>query len=181
MTNPRGTFREERLDELAGTRGKEESRAVRKGEVEGEAFGAAKSLLALNLFSRSASLGADVALTVANQWYDGPFIALTSGLWIVMAQAQHRNDAAVGAGGQFVARIWDGAAVLSASEVTHDTASGSARTLFMTAIVSIKANKVLTLQARSNVGSANLKLKATAPAAGADLVATRITAMRFGG
>lgn len=179
MGNPRGTFREERLDELAGTRGADDKRAIRKGEVQSEAFSASSNMMARTLVSRSAALGADVALTVTNQWYDGPFLALTAGTWLVVAELQHRNDAAAAAG-QVAVRIWDGSADLASAEVTNDAVSGSSRHMSLSTVVSVKTNTVLTLQARSSAGSANSKVKATAPAAGSATTATRILAMRFG-
>lgn len=180
MTNPRGNFRDERLDALAGTRGNKGSRAVRQSELSDQVLSVGGALVQAEFTSRSAALGADVALTVTDQWYDGPFIALTAGIWLVVAEIQHRNDAAAVAG-QIAVRIWNGSDDLASAEQTNDAVSGSSRHMSLSAVVSVKVNTVLTLQARSSAGSANSKVKATAPAAGSATTATRILAMRFGG
>ena len=179
-TGPKATFRDERLDKLAGTRGKEADRALLVSDLTSEVAGAFGGAMAAAVYAKSAVLGADVALTVSGQWYDGPFIALPPGSWLVLAQIQHRNDAAAAAA-QVAARIWNGSAPYSVCEFTNDAISGNAFQMSMSAVIVLRAPTVLSLQAMSSVGSANSKMKATAPASGAVAVATRISAMRFGG
>jgi|GEM_PF-2545366 len=177
---PISTFRNERFDKLAGTRGREDQRAVLLSEFEALANAEVMTVLQRELVAKSVELTADFALTVTNQWYDGPFVALGAGIWLVLAQIQHRNDAASTAG-QVAARVWDGLTPHAACEFTNDAIYGRSMQMSMSFCVTVRAPTVFTLQARSSAGDPNSKIKATAPAAGTDLVATRITAMRFGG
>lgn len=176
---PQDSARAERLDVLAGTRGRDGAKAVRKDEFVAAVAEAWPAVAGERIFQRSAVLGADVSLTVSNQWYDGPSIGLDPGIYMVMAQAQVRNEAAAGAT-VIAARIFDGDAAISAGQAQIAAASGEGLVLTLLCPLVVTKAKAVTLQLRAVTGNANTRMKATAPAAGTEQVATRISAIRIG-
>lgn len=177
--SPRDSARNERLDVLSGTRGQSGAKAVRHDEFALQLAQAWQSVAGQRIYHRSAVLGADVTLTAGGTWYDGPFIGLDPGIYMVFASAQITNDAAAAAQ-DIAARIFDGEGPLAAGQGLIGASSGNALSLTIFAPVVITKAKTITLQARSASGNANTRIKAAVAAAGADLVATRITALRIG-
>ncbi len=76
---------------------------------------------AASLTTASAQLGADVTMTNANQYYDGPSVSLAAGTWWVIAAVTVETTS--GATG-FTAKLWDGTTVVASSE-TVSGASGN--------------------------------------------------------
>lgn len=177
--SPRDSARNERLDVLAGTRGQSGAKAVRHDEFALQMAQAWPDVAGRRIYNRSAVLGADVALTTGGTWYNGPFIGLEPGIFMVFATVQITNDASAIAQ-SVAARIFDGDAALTAGQGLIGAASDNALCLTIFAPVLITKAKTLTLQARPATGNANCRLKAAVAAAGSDLVATRLTALRIG-
>jgi hypothetical protein len=70
----------------------------------------------------TASLGADVILTVANTYYDGPSVAQgTSGKWFVSGTVT-LYDAGIT---NFIVKLWDGTTVIASTEVSPSPAGTS--------------------------------------------------------
>jgi hypothetical protein len=59
------------------------------------------------------SLGADVSMVNANQYYDGPSVVLTSGTWVLIAVAHIAGDANAGVA---TIRLWDGVTSVASAE-----------------------------------------------------------------
>lgn len=175
---PRDNARNERLDALAGTRGVDD--AVTESEL-AEKMATNIGMIARQIINaKSAVLGVDVALTTTNQWYDGPFAGLRVGAWLILAMAQFRADAAAVAA-TIQARIVDSTGkVLATQQLNTAGASGDVLAFSMIAPLVVTKPRSVKLQMRASTGNANLKMKASAPAAGTDIVATRIYALRIG-
>lgn len=178
MKLPEGRFRDNRLDQLAGIRGPEDQRAVRLGELDALAREVAYSSIGAVVQAKSASLAADVTLTITGTWYDGPEVALKPGVWVLNASALHtRGDAT---GGLAAIRLMVDTTVIGAAEGTHPAAVGASLNLFTTTLLRVLSNTTVKLQMRSAAGGAGVLMKASAPYVSADLVATTITAIRTG-
>lgn len=175
---PRDNARNERLDTLAGTRGVDE--AVTESELAEKVADRIGFITRQIINAKSAVLGVDVALTTSGQWYDGPYAGLRVGSWLIMSMAQFRADAAAVAS-TIQARLVDSTGkVLAAQQLNTAGASGDVLAFSMIAPLIVTKARSVKLQMRASAGNANLKMKATAPAAGSDVVATRIYALRIG-
>ena len=52
-----------------------------------------------------AALGADVAMTDADTWYDGPSVALSAGTWLLVGHVLYDGN---GNANRVVGKLWDG-------------------------------------------------------------------------
>lgn len=71
------------------------------------------------LTNSSAFLSADVTMTTANTFYDGPSLSLAAGTWVVIGGLIFLNSSA---GGNYTIKIWDGTTATSALETTNAAA-----------------------------------------------------------
>lgn len=177
---PRSNARLERLDLLSGARaGDQSGRAVTRGQMAAqmaEEFGGVAGQV---IRAQVATLAADVTLDTSGQWYDGPTIGLSPGTYVITAQALQRNDGAAAAS-VIQVRIHDGAGSWAASQASMGATDGLCAPFAMVAHLVVAKAKAVKLQMRASVGNANSKMKASAPDAGAEAVATRIHALRIG-
>ncbi len=81
----------------------------------------------------SSYLTGDVAMTNANQFYDGPSVSCAAGIWLLIAQATVTRG---GSGGNVNMKLWDGTTVISASEGRSAGASGDPVTIQVFGIAS---------------------------------------------
>lgn len=179
---PQGNFRDERLDVLAGTRGRAEDRAVRIGEL-GDLVAAmvAKMLPApvtapepepdapLEVPTQHAALSAEVPLLVTGTFYDGPSLTLEAGRYLVLASVL---EVRTGTNSENItARIWNGAAAIATTAGYRAGSTDYRVGLTMTAIVSVTTPLTLTVQAATTSGNSASRMLP---------VDTHITALRIG-
>lgn len=172
---PERAFRDGRVDGLLGIRGNANEKALTVGDAAVLIRSTALAIMDDTLSEVSETIGADVPLTVSGTWYDGPFIPLTKGVWMVRAMAQHvRTDAS---GGRCAIRLMRGATVICTAQGWHPAVAGAGLHLALTVTLRVTGNVLTKLQMRTETGAATALLKAAAPYGGAE-PATIITANR---
>ena len=90
------------------------------------------------LTSSQSQLSADVAMTTANTFYDGPSLSLAAGTWLLHSVIQ------VGGGigtDDFTCKLWDGTTVYASSQTSG--AVGFELGLAMTALVTLTGTTTL--------------------------------------
>ena len=122
----------------------------------------------------SNALGADVAMVNANQFYDGPQVALGVGTWLVIGKV----FVDYGGGNDVTAKLWDGATNYSSAEFKRsgNTAAPLA-TLTVLAIVVLAAGATLRVAAACDVAGQTIKAAAEHNPAGnnaSNIVAVQI-------
>lgn len=128
--------------------------------------------------SYNASLGADVQLSTANTFFDGPSLAsLPAGTYLVMAHAQFQKTATTAS--QVTARITDGTNHYASQNIYHASLNGITLGFSMSTIVTLASVATLKIQMASTVGNANNLMKAASPNNGSGNIATQITAIRI--
>jgi hypothetical protein len=128
-----------------------------------------------NLMHVAAALSSDVALATANQFFDGPSLALDAGTWLVSFHASYASSAALAA--IVTARISDGTTHHASQAASHPAAVGEALGLAMTAMVTLAGSTTLKGQMAASVVAGAMKATAPANASGAN--ATMLSALRI--
>ena len=120
----------------------------------------------------SAALGGDVAMPVANTFYDGPSVTLSPGTWIVFAELLQVGGASI------TTKLWDGASSVLSSSETTGPGSGSPVFASLIGLVTLAVPATYKVSAASsNTGGA---IKAAADRNGAGNNATTILAVKIG-
>lgn len=174
---PEQAFRDGRVDVLLGTRGADQGgRAVLLREAETLIRSRTIAVMGDTMADVTAELTADVALTTTGTWYDGPYLPLTKGVWLIHAQAQHRRTDATG--GVAALRLVRGATVICGAQGWHPTVANAGLHLSLCSMVRVTENSLVKVQMRTDAGAATAFLNATAPYSGAE-PATIISALRM--
>ena len=122
----------------------------------------------------SKQLAAQVVMTNANQYYDGPAVALTPGTWILTGTVTCEDPAV--SGGVNTAQLWDGATV-AASTSANNNPAGNPSSLSLAAVV------VLAVAATWKISVAkaqpNGRISAAAAANGVGNNASTLTAVQI--
>jgi hypothetical protein len=126
------------------------------------------------LTSSSADLGSSVAMTNANQFYDGVTISLAAGTWFIVATCTV-NDA-TGTGGNTTFKLWDGTTAVSSTAATEVTSGVQTATL--AGVVVLGGTTTYKMSAAST--QAGHQIVAAAPQNGAGNNANHITAVKIG-
>lgn len=117
----------------------------------------------------SAALGADVAMTTANTYYDGPSVSLVAGTWDVTV-----GVTLLSAGGDNMTyKLWDGTTVRTSQETTLNASQYLGVTLGARFVLG--STSTVKLSVASALGGATMK--ATAPNNGAGATACWICAV----
>lgn len=127
------------------------------------------------LTSDSAFLGADVALTNANQWYSGPSLALPSGTWLVMASATAGRTTTTA--GNYNIRISTGTVHYASVQQYHASVANNFAALSCNAIITLGSTTTIVLQASGTI--AGDVLKAATPNNASGNNATGLVAVRI--
>ena len=125
----------------------------------------------------SASLSANVTLTTSNTWYDGPFVSLSAGTWLIFGQVTHVRSASTAE--TIYARITNGNNHFSSTQLYHASSSGAGAVLPMVAVVTLAATTNIKLQMASSSGSSASNIVAAMTANGSGNNATNIVAIRL--
>lgn len=123
----------------------------------------------------SAFLAANVTMTTANTYYDGPSISLTAGTWLVMAGVDCGNES-TGAG-QVAAKLWDGTTVYGTAEQNAPSA-GVYATPFTSAVVALSGTTTLKISAATQQNGSIMRAALRVNSAGNN--ATHIMAFQIG-
>lgn len=127
----------------------------------------------INLQRASNSLSADVALTLANTFYDGASVALAPATWLIIAHITFSRT--VAAACQFTGRLF-GASAYASGEVSAP-ASAFAGTLTLTTILTLVTNT--TIKTQGACTSTDGSIKAACPDNPSGNNATQIIAVRL--
>jgi len=125
----------------------------------------------------TAALASDVALSVSNQWYDGPSISLSAGTWLVMAHATY-NRAATTAATRFL-RITNKTTHYASTSEYHPSVNPNSANLFVAATIVLASTTTIYIQAATSVGSSAELLKAATATNGSGNNATQINAIKL--
>ncbi len=138
---------------------------------------AATTPAAVAITNSTAALSSDVALSVSNQWYDGPSISLAAGTWLVMAHATH-NKAATTAATRFL-RITNKTTHYASTSEYHPSVNPNSANLFVAATIVLASTTTIYIQAATSVGSSAELLKAATVTNGSGNNATQINAIKL--
>ena len=86
------------------------------------------------LTTGSGNVGSDVALTNANQFYDGPTVSLVAGTWFVVGTVTLKNTGVITLAGA-TAKLWDGTTAESSGEADIPLANPSYISITLSGIV----------------------------------------------
>lgn len=103
------------------------------------------------LTTASAQLSADVAITTAGTYYDGPSVSLAAGTWLVIATLTFNSTTGSSAN---MAKLWDGTTVAASSGTQRMISSAFNGEITLTAIVSPGSTTTFKASATSDVGGA---------------------------
>ena len=125
------------------------------------------------LTSSTNQLSADVTVTSANTYYDGPSLSLAAGTWLLTAAitVADLNESCL-----WTAKVWDGTTV--ASSIQGANLSGGALSMTLSAIVSPGSTTTYKVSAASN--GTNGVIRAAASTNGAGNNASSLTAVKIG-
>lgn len=125
--------------------------------------------------SANAKLTADVSMTTANTFYDGPSVSLVAGTWDISATCSFVGRA--GGNDNITAKVWDGTTVYSSSEVETTGASGPGATSTPRTIITLASTTTLKVSAATLYGGTTMKAATLDNGAGNN--ATQITAIKI--
>lgn len=139
--------------------------------------GAAECLPTYNTATNS--LSADVTMTTANTFYDGPSVTLAAGTWMLHGTVtlQTTNTANPH---EFTCKLWDGTTVVSSAQQTsEDPAASTVRVqaISLSGIANPGSSATYKISCTSNVASQIFK--AAAPSNGAGNNASTLSAVRL--
>lgn len=129
----------------------------------------------ISLTNANNKLSADVALTLADTFYDGPSISLAAGTWIVICQLTFgRSVAAVC---EFTGRISDGTTHHASGQVTAPSAAHY-ETLTLVTVITLGSTTTIKGQAACNTIDGSIIKAANSNASGNN--SSQISAVRIG-
>lgn len=99
---------------------------------------------------QSAFLTANVTMTSANTYYDGPSLLLGIGTWLVIAAADSGN--ATVASAEVAGKLWDGTTVYASSE-TYVSTTGAFGTVRADAIIRLNTPTTVKISVAHQSGS----------------------------
>lgn len=109
---------------------------------------------------------AQVTMTNANQYYDGPAVTLSAGTWLLVGQIELRN---VAAGIQdYTAKLWDGTTIKASGGTTLPSGAGFAGQIHLSAVVVIASGTPTWKISCRSEGAANLMVAADPVDSGAN-------------
>lgn len=138
---------------------------------------AATTPAARAITNSTAALSSDVALSVSNQWYDGPSISLSAGTWLVLAHATY-NRATTTAATRFL-RISDKTNHYASTSEYHPSVNPNSANMFVAATVVVASTTTIVLQAATSAGSPSELLKAATATNGSGNNATQLNAIKL--
>lgn len=115
---------------------------------------------AITATTSEAFLAADVTMTNANQWYDGPSVSLVAGTWLVMANVAISGVAANSA----QARLWDGTTDYATGGGDHGV--GYPGTIAVAAIITLGSTTTIKVSCASDGAGKTIDAALGNPAAG---------------
>lgn len=122
-----------------------------------------------------ASLSADVALTTAGTWYDGPSVSLGPGTWLLWG---HATCEAGSSGSHFIGKIWDGTTAVGSAQANAPNTGNATEVVVVSQPVVLTATTTYKLSVTPSVGGASQLMKAATPAYGSGNHATTLVALR---
>ena len=122
----------------------------------------------------SAFLAADVAMTNANTWYNGPSVSLAAGTWLVMASATVGRTGTTA--GHYNVRISDSVTHYASVQQYHASVANNWAALSCNAIITLASTTTIYLQANGSIAADVLKAATPQNASGNN--ATGIVAVR---
>lgn len=120
-------------------------------------------------------LGANVVLTNANTFYDGPSLALTVGTWFLVGAVTLVED--VSGNDAYTAKLWNGTTVES-SGACHLAAQYYGGSIHLSGIVTLAGNETWKISVAANTNNGN-SMRAATPTNGAGNNASYLRAMRI--
>lgn len=123
-------------------------------------------------------LGSNVAMTLANTFYDGPTAVCTAGTWLLIAGTTITSSSATGF--QITTKIWDGTTALSSGELemAQIVAGMYTDSLILAAVAT--PSSTTTYKASTAATGTGATIAAAAPNNGAGNTATWIIAIKLG-
>ena len=131
--------------------------------------------LALSLTQQSAFLGADVTMTNANTWYDGPSLSLAAGTWLLFASANVGRTATTA--GNYDLRISTGSTHYASVQQYHASAANNWAALSCNGVAVLAATTTIKIQVAGTL--TNDVLKAATPNNASGSNATGLIALRI--
>ena len=131
--------------------------------------------LALSLTQQSAFASADVAMTNANQWYDGPSLSLTAGTWLLFASANVGRTATTA--GNYDLRISTGTTHYASVQQYHASVANNWAALSCNGVAVLAATTTIKIQVAGTI--AGDVLKAATPNNASGNNATGLIALRI--
>ena len=132
--------------------------------------------LGVSLASASNALSADVTMTSANTWYDGPSISLTAGTWMIDSCVTLNKGNSSGLA-DCAARITDGTTHYSSSEGTWNTRTNAAVSFALSAKITLATTTTIKVQVVSAFSSGIIKAATVFQSSGNN--ASNINAVRI--
>ena len=129
---------------------------------------------ALTLTNNQAQLGSDVAMTNANQFYDGPSLSMAAGIWKVDG---YLTTVSTGNAVHYTAKIWDGSTTYSSLGSTHRS-SGDQFGISLGTIITLGTTTTIKVSIAADATGSTLK--AAAPVNPAGNTASTLTAIKIG-
>ena len=130
--------------------------------------------LAVSLTQQSSFLGADVTMTNANQWYDGPSLSLAAGTWLVFASANVGRTSTTA--GNYDLRISTGSTHYASVQQYHASVANNWAALSCNGVAVLGATTTIKIQVAGTI--AGDVLKAATPNNSSGNNATGIIALR---
>jgi hypothetical protein len=131
--------------------------------------------LGVSLASASNALSADVVMTNAGTWYDGPSISLPAGTWMIDSCVTVQKGAVSGVG-DLSARITNGTTHYASSEATWNTRSASMTSISLSTRITLASTTTIKVQAVSTFAASAIKAATIYQASGNN--ASNINAVR---
>jgi hypothetical protein len=127
--------------------------------------------------TQTAQLGADVTMTSANTFYDGPSVTLPAGTWLLTGALSFTLTAAAD---DFSAKLWDGTTVYASGGGARNSGGGSGtESVSLSAVVSPTTSTTYKLSGAC--GSAGAKIDAAVVTNGAGNNASYLRAIQLSG
>jgi hypothetical protein len=117
-----------------------------------EVIGGTSPFFSNNLSQKAAHLTADVSMSAANTFFDGPSLSLEAGTWLITAHVLLQPSAA----GRHEAKLWDGTTTIDATE-DHVFSGQSVIPMFTNGIVSLTTTKTLKMSCSSPASGCVIK------------------------
>lgn len=130
--------------------------------------------LAVSLSQQSAFASADVTMTTANTWYDGPSLSLAAGTWLVFASANVGRTATTA--GNYDMRISTGTTHYASVQQYHASVANNWAALSCNGVAVLGATTTIKVQVAGTIGGD--VLKAATPNNGSGNNATGLIALR---